>query len=532
MRHVLAGIRKDGYILMKKIKFGSIIISLIFLLNGCSLTKPKDSENYNINLDKEEISVDNINIYYDTSGEMAKHLSDASFFDIVYAAGSSARDTWHDAECNLYKVNNECTQDQFEFLTNEIRNPEAYTDTSGSLLTALSNIEEKGINIIITSLNNQLTDYSSISNAIVSSILSKGNAIAFIGIDTETIPLFILVSGENGALSKYIDVFKNNPAISKYSQAQADGTQVDVPQKINYQIIAAKSGISGIKYDEIEFVENGLCLDENGQFTLKDSDGSFSKLREDYTEDKLNTIEGTVNFTPDIPPMVTVKQPRQEKNDRTNSSDDSSKEKIRSEKKKSDNKKKPEYLGVRSLAVNKKDNTAGKIKMNIPFDIINGVKLSKLDCDIDLNIKSSTGGKFQTYENNTIDAAIAEGVNAEQGKWRVNDATNSIIFNINFKNAADFKSEKEILKLDITFKYYGSIDTVSNWVKEWDSTKTSNLMNLFNSLYLYQKEDNTSENTMTVYVGAGNKSINKRATRQIQNSKKEQKKEVEKNEEM
>lgn len=529
---MLAGIRKDGEMQMKKKKFGCVIILLIFLLNGCSLTKPKDSENYNINSDKEEISVDNINIYYDTSGEMEKHLSDTSFFDIVYAAGSSARDTWHDAECNLYKVSNECIPDQFEFLTNEIHNPEAYTDTSGSLLTTLSNIDEQGINIIITSLNNQLTDYSSISNAMVSSILSKGNAIAFIGIDTETIPLFILVSGENDVLSKYIDVFKKNPAISKYSQEQEDGTQIDVPQKINYQIIASKSGINGIKYDEIDFVENGLCLDENGQFTLKDSDGSFSKLREDYTEDKLNTIEGTVNFTPDVPPMVAVKLPRQEKMDRSNSSDDVSKDKMRNEQKKSDNGKLPTYLGVRSLAVNKKDNTAGKIKMNIPFDIINGVKLSKLDCDLDLKIKSSMGGKFQDYDNNTISAAIAEGVNAEQGKWRVDDATNSIIFNINFKNAADFKSEKEILKLDITFKYYGSINTVSNWVKEWDANKTNNLMNLFNSLYLYQKEDNTSENTMTVYVGAGNKSINKRATRQNPNMKKEQKKEVEKNEKM
>lgn len=502
---------------MKNIKWIILMAILLSALTGC---KPSDTTNKNVELIEKSNGVKNINIYYDTTQTMTQYFSDPAFSEIVYAAASAAKDTWYEADCKLYKAGETIDEINQDFLTSSLSDIQMYSGGVDNVLkNVLLTLPSDGINIIMTDLGAQLSDYSAISNLLVHSSLEKEKAIAFIGIETDTKPFFIIAIGDNGNLSKYVETFKSNPSIAKYDRVPEDGVQIDLPQKINYQIIANKSGINGIKYDEISVIEKGKYLDDNGRFTLTDDNGSFEKLREDYKKSDLGKIEGTVNFTPNIPQFVNVKSIA-EKREKTTASEDDKKKRTDSESNKNKSKNRRNiFLGAKSLVTDKKAETAGKIKLDIPFDIISGVKLSKLDCDVDLHTEYSTGSGFREQQFDGINVTIADGASPEQGKWRVDDKTNSIIFNINFDNAAVIPSEKGVIKMDITFKYYDSISTTSEWIKQWDGNKVNNLMNMFNSLYLYQKDANTSESSMTFYVGAGNKSLNNRAQREMNKNK-------------
>lgn len=474
----------------KKLIFLIAIIALV--LSGCG--KPKDENNQNLIYPTATNEISSVNVYYDNTLSMTRFIDDPFFSEIVYAATSSAKDTWYNNNCTLYQITDTITEISLDYFNTGIKDETTYRgDSSNVLKTILPNIKEKSMNVIITDLNSQLDDYSTVANLIVHNALKKNLAVAFIGIETELTSFFVVAIGDNVNLSKYVESFKGNPSIEKYNQVSNDGVQVDIPQRVNYQIIANKSGINGIKYDKVSYVEKGKYLDEAGNFTLIDNNGSFDILRKDYGKDDLGTIEGTVNFTPNVPRFVNIGR------------------------QKGKNVGVGNFYGMKSLVINKKDEIAGKIKLDIPFYVISGVKLSKLDCDVYLKTYYSDGGKFKEQDFEGIGVTIADGATEEQGKWRVDDKNNSIIFNINFENAGILTSEKDVIKLDITFKYYDSINTTSKWINEWDGTRVKNLRNLFNSLYLYQKDANTSENKFTFYVGAGNKSLYNRATRTKEN---------------
>ena len=110
-------------------------------------------------------------------------------------------------------------------------------DSRNVLKTILPNIKEKSMNVIITDLNSQLDDYSTVANLMVHNALEKDLAVAFIGIETEITSFFVIAIGDNVNLSKYVEAFKSNPSIEKYSQVSNDGVQVDIPQRVNYQIM-------------------------------------------------------------------------------------------------------------------------------------------------------------------------------------------------------------------------------------------------------------------------------------------------------
>jgi len=477
---------------VKKIKLIIVAVLVLFAVTGCG--KPKDKSNQNLIYPITANEVTSVDVYYDNTPSMTRFISDPLYAEIVYAATSSAKDIWYNNNCTLYQVTDTITESSMDYLTTGINDENTYQGNSANVLkTILPSIKENSMNVIITDLNSQLDDYSTVANLIVHNALQKGMAVAFIGVETEITSFFIIAIGDNVNLSKYVEAFKNNPSVEKYSQSSEDGVQIDIPQRINYQIIANKSGINGIKYDKVTYVEKGKYLDDEGKFTQIDEKGSFDSLRDTYKAADLDTIEGTVNFTPNVPQFVSVGR------------------------QKGKGAGVGKFLGMKSLVLNKKDDIAGKIKLDIPFDVISGVKLSKLDCEVDLKTYYSDGGAFREQEFEGIYVTIADGATEEQGKWRVDDKNNSIIFNINFENAGIIKSDKGVLKLDMTFRYYDSINTTSNWITVWDGTRVKNLKNLFNSLYLYQKDANTSENRFTFYVGAGNKSLNNRATRAKEN---------------
>lgn len=462
-------------------------------LSGCG--KSTDSENKNVEHVTDEAPLEAVNIYLDNSVSMLPYITDSMYSDVVYAAASVANDTFFNSEYNFYNSEKEAIEQNS--IRNYIQSTNSYTTVESDILnTILPEIKDNSISVIITNLSNQLNQYSNIASMIVNNVLKNNKAISFIGVDFEPQPIFVIVIGDNIALSKYIAAFKENPSIKKYSSERTQ-YQTDSIERINYQIIANQSGISGIDYKHLEIVENGdYYANVNDVSTLqKENKGSFEKVNLSYkpykngqyiTQD--DDIEGTVNFTPNTPELVTIKS--------IDGSD-------------------VQYLGVQSLLYNDiKDTIGGKIKIKIPWNVVQGVKLSKLDCSVETSAQyAKSGSKFKPieFDENDIRINIADGVLPGQGKWRVDDTDNSMIFNIIFENAAAFPSKEGVLKLDIKIKQFDSISSVSQWIKEWDKEKTPNLLNLFNSLYSYQTEANLAENQFTVYIGTGTKALYKRA---------------------
>lgn len=468
-------------------------VIVIVFFSGCGKTVDTENKNINVVLQKEQ--TENVNVYIDNSENMLQYTNNQMYSDVVYAAASVAKDTFFDAKCSFYDSSKNVIEQSA--IRNYIQSSSNYLPENTNILTnVLPEVKDNSINIVITNLSEQLNQYSNIASMLVDNALKKNKAIAFIGIDFETQPAFIIGIGSNEALSKYVENFKSNPSIKQYSENETQ-YQSDSTGRINYQIIANQSGISGIDYAHLEIIENGdYYTDVNDANTLrKETNGSFEKLNSNYKPyadgeyvAENDDIEGTVNFTPETPNLITVKRTT---------------EGI------------PQYLGVQSLLYNEvHENIGGKIKIKIPWLVVSGVKLSKLDCIVETSAEyAKKGEKFKpiSIDENYMKINVADGVLPEQGKWRVNDKDNSMIFNIIFQNAAMFPSKDGVLKLNITIRQYDSVSSVSQWVSQWDMVKVPNLMNLFNSLYIYQTEANVAENQFTVYIGTGTKALCKRA---------------------
>ena len=162
------------------------------------------------------------------------------------------------------------------------------------------------------------------------------------------------------------------------------------------------------------------------------------------------------------------------------------------------------YLAVEPLVSSNGTDIAGKLKMNIPFDIIDGVKLSLLECNVDteiytVDIDQKGNGKFKLWEgnNNVIDTSIAEGVDNIQGKWRIDDENDSLTFNISVPKLNEFfsriDSDSPLVKLNVMFNHYKSKDYLPKWVLDISSAqlnenaRVTNLQRLFDYIYDYQR---------------------------------------------
>lgn len=494
-----------------------LFLSFIVLLSltSCSwyiITRSIDKENKNIPKITEKSQITGCDVYYDTDKSMSEYLkiNQENYTDIVYAAAGVVRSVWVDGDNKFYTVSDNIKENNFSFLDNSISDVSMYSSTNGSsLAVTLDNIKEDRLSVIITDLQSELNDYSSIAELFVKKALKNNLSIGFIGVQLDTDlnnarTFFIIVIADAEDVSSYIREFKMNQTVIAYS-GKATDFQKDTVEMINYQIIANQSGIQGIDYEnnDFNFVENCFYAGEDGNIDRQEDKGSFLSLRTDYDkndlyrkdlEDEENNIEGTVNFTPYSQRFVYI-----DKNGSLTT---------------------PKYLGMKSLAYEEKNKDtgkeiAGKIKLNVPFKVINGVKLSKIQCDLDTKVYKSKGNKFETEPiNSDIEVVIAEGATAEQGKWRVDDKTNSMILNILVPSAGKLPVDNgDVLKLDITFKQNDTIESVSRWVRNWNDRGCKNLLNLFNSLYVYQKDSNVAENALTIYLTPGEKSITERVAK-------------------
>lgn len=479
------------------------------MLSSCSwvITRPVDDNNKNVSIATEKKQITGCDVYYSIEKNMGEYLkiNQDSYTDIVYAAVSVIRSVWVDCDNKFYTVANDIKENRFSFLDEGINDSTNYVDDSGnSLSIALENIKDDRLSVIITDLQSELNDYSRIAELLVKKALKNNLSIGFIGVQIDVNPntartFFIIAVADAENVSNYISEFKMNQTVIAYS-GEATDFQKDTVEMINYQIIANQSGIQGIDYDssEFDFKENCFYAGEDGNIDKQEDKGSFIALRSDYNKDDLhrkdlldeeNNIEGTVNFTPYTQRFVSIKA-----NDKQNT---------------------PKYLGMKSLVYkNGNQDIAGKIKLNIPFKVINGVKLSKIQCELDTKVYKSKGNKFgQEPINSDIEVVIAEGATPEQGKWRVDDKTNSMILNILVPNANRLPVENgEALKLDISLKQNDTIDSVSQWVRDWNERGCRNLLNFFNSLYVYQKDSNVAVNTVTIYLAPGEKRITDRVS--------------------
>lgn len=483
---------------MKRKNLLLILISICMLLLTSCGSRPEDRENKNITEKSIANEISGCDIYYNIGNNMSEYLDidSKSYTEIVYAAASVARSIWHSGDNKFYTVTDTLKEEDISFLSFGIEDSSKYSELyNNTLKPALSNVSNERMTLIITDLQSDLYDYSSVSELFVKNVLEKNLSIGFIGVqldidDENARTFFIIAISDSVNLSKYISEFKNNPTIVSYSGEQTD-FQKDTIEMINYQIIANESGIQGLNYENIEFIENGFYAGPDGNISVQESRGSFINPNIEYTqENMIKDIEGTVNFTPNTQRFVNVRKP---KGGNT-----------------------PVYLGVKSLIYERKNNEtgkeiSGKIKLNVPFNVINGVKLSKIQCDLETNVYTSKSGKFsKSPVDSNIYAVLADGATPEQGKWRIDDKTNSAVLNIMIPEAGNLPIDKGAVKLDITFKQNDTIESVSNWVKNWDERGCKNILNLFNSLYTYQKDANIAENTLTVYIAPGEEKFTRR----------------------
>ena len=515
---IMPDIFKAVYLLNKNKKKKLIFCCLVctFLLTGCS-SIPTDKElvNYYDETQTYNSELTDINLYIDSSSSMPGYIDTKEFSPIIYSLYSTLNDIsiQKNITFNINKISDEKIEqsDSSEF-SEMLENKELYNGSNKNVVETVFNSHAEGaLSVVVTNLNGQLKDYSGIARAIIDNALAKENAVALVGIKTSGKPIFVIAAGSNFAISEMISKFKEKPDVIEYYGKQ-ELLQLDVTKNINYEIFADNNGIMGINYKDISVVENGEIYDvvrtenEDGSVDIQtnviyEMEGSFTDKNDNYTKDMLNTIEGTVNFA-DISKDTKriVKNAPDKYIEETNEEGKKVKTPI--------NKENIVYIAARSLVKNREETLAGKLKLEIPFNVIDGVKLSDLECDVTSELYITDGNQFRKYNDNIdefVNVGLAEGAIEEQGKWRVINERNSVICNLLFENAANFPKTNGMYKLNINFKQYLDKEKMPSWIAEWSKNDVSNLENLVSSLYEYQANKNASENQMTIYIAEAKK---------------------------
>ncbi|MDR2712976.1 MAG: hypothetical protein LBB91_07685, partial [Clostridiales bacterium] len=109
-------------------------------------------------------------------------------------------------------------------------------------------------------------------------------------------------------------------------------------------------------------------------------------------------------------------------------------------------------------------------------------------------------GKWRVYDKPYNERFVIKTGSASKEKY-VEHPAHSLTFNITMPNAAFLPAGAKTVKLDIHINFFSSLDTVPKWVKEWDKSKSPDLLNMLSVVYDYQKQSGNSENSFTVYIG-------------------------------
>ena len=439
----------------------------MLMLTLCACGTLTDTDNKNETAPPENFDNPKVSFYCDVSSGMQKYLNDVNYPKVVYSAYSAVTNAWPNTNSKVYLVSDSVNDGNKSYFTSGCINPGTYSAAGSGLFGVVKQSKkvspsQDSLDIFITDLNSQLSDYDSVARFIIDNSLNKDNAAAVVGVDSSDTPYYLIVLGNKNHVSGYISAFKEMPDIKKLSGDTGEEIALDVTKPINYQILAYKSGIMGINYDKIDFVK---------------AEGDFRRVNKVSRSD-LDNIEGMVNFNPKKGIMTIAG---------------------------GENK-----VDVGAVSLLKKSDIkrkyGGKVKMYIPFNIIDGVHLSTMDCKVtsELYIKDPAhSGNLKKYEgdySDIIETDVAEGVTPEQGKWRVDDKTNSLIFNVTLPNAAKLPGGSKAAKLDVTISHFSSVDTLPRWIKDWDGKKTPNLINMFSKIYTYQEKSNSAENSFTLYL--------------------------------
>ncbi|MBO5452671.1 MAG: hypothetical protein J6A69_01765 [Clostridia bacterium] len=438
-----------------------VFVLVIGMLTSCGTTMVDDA-NKNIIVEPEKLDAPSVNVYYNISSGMAAYLNDENYAKVIYSAYSAVDDAWNGTKKTVKTVGDVVSDADGAFFTDGFKDTALYTVPQADLFNLIEDVKEGTLAIVITELNSYLNDYNTVSNFIIKKGLGESRAVGIIGVDATPAPYYILVFGNSYHVSDYVTAFKERPDVVKISGTDGDEEfALDIERPINYQILAEKSGIMNIDYKNIDWVK---------------AEGNFRRI-EKTDREGLDNIEGTVNFNPKEKIVQIVGE---------NTVD----------------------LGAVSLLSKKdaKKKYGGKVKMYIPFEIIDGVQLSTMDCKVTSELyvpDRSNKGKFKKYEGDyseVIETDVAEGVTKEQGKWRVDNKTNSLIFNVTLPNAAKLPASSDVVKLDVTIEHFTSTETLPAWIKSWDNGKTENLVNMFATIYNYQEKSNKVSNTFTLYL--------------------------------
>ncbi|MCD8214617.1 MAG: hypothetical protein LUC97_03075 [Clostridiales bacterium] len=546
---------------MMKTKRMVCMLCAAVMLAGCdsSHLKVEESETFNIMSESAPSAIKSVTLYYDTANNMSEIVKQTSFKDVAMTANSVCNEIALGYNNNADMSDVERDRDEDEGSTASVSNTIKSSGSTGNADISSSDFtsyisgdgvytfdkvnvftdnikaaDPDGLTVIITDLASQIEDdFVNVGNEIATNILQKDLALAFICIydyvdNPDNKPYFITAIGNNDVVSDFVARFKEDRAIQNLTVSGAGNIfEEDRTDTVNYEIFANKYGINGINYERIDFIENGIVYDfgaaalediTDGAIRLAepaieystevDPSGSFSNVNTDfdYTNylDRENGIEGTVNFDPtiseasdDTSVLVRYKNVKTADGERCDTED------IR-------------YLAAVPLTSDSDEyDLAGKLKMKIPFDIIEGVKLSLLECDITTDIyyvdaDSKGSGTFVSYTGTTdLQTSIAEGVKNIHGKWRVDDTDNSLVFNISAPHLSELfdsiSPDTPFLKVNVMFNHYKSKNMVPRWALDLsgsgisDNARVPNLERLFDNIYNYQIDGNKAVNGFTIY---------------------------------
>lgn len=563
------------------------------MLTGCGLLT--DTQNYNFNKDGipivdesgEEVSVEvmtnknkTAEIYIDTTAGMAAVAAAPKVQELVQDSADAVTKTWNDVETKLYTVGSNSIDAQAS--VSQINNLAAFAyngESSDVLIRAVENapnvVNEKVIDprikLIVTDLSTQLQNYQELASKLDKALMQQNKSFAIISLETQK-PFFIVAIGALNDLSSYLDEFYAMPNVVEFNPNMNWNT-ADQMRPINCKIYAQNSGIEGVNFDSITYVERGNyevssgnaaaeaappagempggngalpaggmpggngappaggapggngappaggasggngepMMMPGGMMLVDDEVGSYSILRPDYAPEHMKKyVEGTVNFAPEDYSAADIKLDRSVEVEVPLNVDEADLS--------ADN---IHYIGFKSLLwsgtkliddTNKK--IAGKIKINIPFKSINQIQLSDLNFSSSTEYLDANKGENEFKENGkqlkeNIEVAFASNEGPTESLWRIDNQDKTVMINI---YVSDLNELSHATKLNITVE-----TSDPGKIPVWVQTKTmsneyKNLQSFISLLNDYHTKDNKYSETITVYLTEGDSELDESIT--------------------
>ncbi len=554
-----------------KRKFAGIVclILTVSILAGCGVLT--DRRNYNFNKDGipitdsdgKEVVVEVINnknktaeVYFDATDGMREIIADGIVQGIVQDSVDAITKTWNDVTSSLYTVDADSIDPQSSVSIINNLSAITYAGTSNdTLIRAVEHEPNKSnekvidprIKIIVTDLRSQLQDYQTLAATLAKDLMEENKSFAVISVKTQK-PFFIFAIGALNDLSKYLNEFYAMPNIVMFNPNMNWNT-ADQERNINCKIYAQNGGIEGVDFDNIQIREQGTYLSggdgdvpppppegevlggsneappqgapggqppqgnpgapggmSGNSMFKEDLTGSFTILRPDYAPEYLKTdIEGTANFCPEDYPNAVIPISR--------TVDVEVPEGVNEEDLKIDN---IHYLGFKSLLWSGSDyleqidgKVSGKIKFTIPFVSIDQIQLTDLQFESSTEYYDANKSDGEFYDSdrkvkNNIEVAFANNTGPTDSVWRIDNQDKTVMVNI---YVTDLLELPYATKLDITI---GATDPgkMPVWAQSWSQmAEFKNLQNFISLLNDYNTKDNKYEETVTVYVMAGDKEL-------------------------